>query len=378
LKQKDGQGGFTRKRRALHTWIEDKDCSNAYILWALLECGQPASDLTLELSSIKKAADQSNNMYVVALAANALYLSGDKAAATKLMDRLAAKQQPDGSVNGITSSIVGSGGESLTIEGTSLAVLAWLRDPAYAGNVEKSIRFLADSCKAGRYGSTQATVLALRAIVKYDQMHAHPKAPGKVQVAVDGQVVGDWVSFDQHSQNAIKLADICSKLAPGEHKIELTMKDGSAMPYAVAAKYNALTPASSKQCKVDIAAKLAHTRVQEGASTEANVTVTNNTKDVVPTPIAIVGLPGGLEPRHQQLKELVKKGTIDAYEVRGREVVLYWRTLPADAKVDVPISLIAAVPGTYTGPASRAYLYYTDEDKKWIDGMNVEIAARNN
>jgi uncharacterized protein YfaS (alpha-2-macroglobulin family) len=378
LKQKDGKGGFTRKRRALHTWIEDKDCSNAYILWALLECGQPASDLTMELSSIKSAANESKNMYVVAIAANALYLSGDKAGAKKLMDELAAKQAADGSVNGVTSSIVGSSGESLTVEGTSFAVLAWLRDPAYAGNVEKSIKFLADSCKAGRYGSTQATVLALRAIIKYDAQRAHPKAPGKVQVAVDGKAIGDWVSFDKSSQGAIKLADICSKLTPGEHKIKLTMHDGSAMPYAVAAKYNALTPASSKECKVDIVTRMAQDHMTEGASTEANVTVVNSSKDVVPTPIAIVGLPGGLEPRHAQLKELVKKGLIDAYEVRGREVVLYWRTLAGDAKVDIPLSLIAAVPGTYTGPASRAYLYYTDEDKKWVDGMKVEIAARSN
>ena len=37
LKQRDGKGGFERKRRALHTWIEDKDSSDAYITWALLE-----------------------------------------------------------------------------------------------------------------------------------------------------------------------------------------------------------------------------------------------------------------------------------------------------------------------------------------------------
>jgi len=92
--------------------------------------------------------------------------------------------------------------------------------------------------------------------------------------------------------------------------------------------------------------------------------------------MAIVGLPGGLEPRHDQLKELVKKGKIDAYEVIGREVALYWRTLPGDAKVEVPLSLIAAVPGTYTGPASRAYLYYTDEHKRWVDGVHAEIAPK--
>ena len=376
LKQKDGQGGFTRKRRALHSWIEDKDCSNAYILWALLESGQSAADLKPELDSLKTAAGVSQNYYVVALAANALQLAGNKADAKKLMDRLVTKQKADGSVDGVTSSIVGSGGDSLEVEGTAFATLAWLRDPAYAGSVEKSIKFLADSCKDGRYGSTQATVLALRSIVTYDKQRARPKAPGKVQLYVDGQSVGDWVAFDKSTQGAIKLPDASELLTAGNHKLELKMDGGGPMPYSLAVKYNAITPASASDCKLDLTAKMAQDKVMEGASTEANVTVINKTKDVIPNPVAIIGLPGGLEPRHDQLKELVKKGTIDAYEVLGREVVLYWRTLPGDAKVQVPLSLIAAVPGSYTGPASRAYLYYTDEQKQWVDGLHVEIAAK--
>ncbi|MCY3018977.1 MAG: MG2 domain-containing protein [Planctomycetota bacterium] len=192
LKQRDGKGGFERKRRALHTWIEDKDCSNAYIIWALLESGEKPDSLSAELASLKTAAAQSQNSYVVALAGNALHMAGDKAEAAKLMERLVAKQNKDGAVEGGTATIVGSGGEALTIETTSLAALAWLRDPNFAGAVEKTMKFLADSCKAGRYGSTQSTVLALRAIVTYDKQRARPKAPGKVQVFVDGQGVGGW------------------------------------------------------------------------------------------------------------------------------------------------------------------------------------------
>lgn len=376
LKQKDGKGGFSRKRRSLHTWIEDKDCSNAYITWALLESDQKPAELKAELDSLKTAATASKNSYVVALAASALDLSGEKADARKLMDRLAAKQKSDGSVDGITGSIVGSSGESLEVEGTALATLAWLRDPAYASNVEKSIKYLADSCKGGRYGSTQATVLALRAIVNYDKQRARPKAPGKVQVYVDGQAIGDWVAFTPSTQGSIKLPDLSELLSAGEHKLELRMQGGGAMPYSMAVKYNTITPASDKECKVDIAVKMAQVKVVEGAATEANVTVINKANEVIPNPVAIVGLPGGMEPRHDQLKELVKKGKIDAYEVLGREVVLYWRALPASAKVEVPISLIAAVPGSYTGPASRAYLYYTDEHKHWVDGVKVEIAAK--
>ena len=96
----------------------------------------------------------------------------------------------------------------------------------------------------------------------------------------------------------------------------------------------------------------------------------------LPTAVAIFGVPGGLEVRHDQLKELVKKKTVDAYEVIGRDVVLYWRGMEPRKRIDVPLSLIAAVPGTYTGPASRAYLYYTDEHKTWQSGVKGTIAPR--
>jgi hypothetical protein len=110
--------------------------------------------------------------------------------------------------------------------------------------------------------------------------------------------------------------------------------------------------------------------------TEATVVVINRTGQAVPTPVAIIGVPGGLEVRHDQLKELVKAGKVDAYEVLGREVVLYWRALNAEERVDVSLSLVAAIPGTYTAPASRAYLYYTDEHKHWVEGVKVKVVPK--
>jgi uncharacterized protein YfaS (alpha-2-macroglobulin family) len=127
---------------------------------------------------------------------------------------------------------------------------------------------------------------------------------------------------------------------------------------------------------VKVQVDLKDQQIVEGAVTEANVTITNSAKHATPTPIAIIGIPGGMEVRHDQLKELVKSGRIDAYEVTGREVILYWRQMPAGQRIRLPLSLIAAVPGTYTAPASRAYLYYTDEFKDWAAGSQVTITPR--
>jgi len=148
------------------------------------------------------------------------------------------------------------------------------------------------------------------------------------------------------------------------------------MPFSISIKYNSLLPDSAKEAQVGLQVVLKDSQVQEGSVTEAVVSIANKSDQAIPTPVAIVGIPGGLEVRHDQLKELVKSGKIDAYEVNGREVVLYWRYLKAKDKFDIPLSLVAAIPGSYTGPASRAYLYYTYEFKNWAPGLKVNITHR--
>jgi len=377
LGAKDGKGGFKRERRALHTWIADPDCSNGYITWALLVAGEKPETLAREIECIKKAAAKSENSYVIALGANIAWLSDDAKTAKLLCNTLKDRQDKDGHVTGGKTTIVGSGGTSLKVETTALALLAWLENDAYAGSVEQGIKWLSEICKGGRYGSTQSTVLALRAILAYDEARAKPKAPGSIQLIVDGRKTGSAVAFDEKTEGAIELTDVAELLEPGKHVIELAMTGGSEMPCAVAVEYANEKPDSSEECKVRVAVALSSDKLQEGNVAEANVTVANTAEDeIIPTPIAIVGIPGGLEVRHDQLKELVKSGKIAAYEVLGREVVLYWRELKAEQKVDVPISLVAAIPGTYTGPASRAYLYYTDEHKNWADPVSVTVTPK--
>jgi len=71
--------------------------------------------------------------------------------------------------------------------------------------------------------------------------------------------------------------------------------------------------------------------------------------------------------------ELRDKGLVDFYETRPREVVLYWRDMAPSAKKDVELKLLATTPGTYEGPASSAYLYYTAEDKSWAKPVGLTI-----
>src|SRR6185295_10287457 len=122
--------------------------------WAMLETGEKGNDLSKEIRTVEDAGQKTPNAYVTALAANVAWLGGQKDLARSMMSKLASQQAENGSVTGGTASIVGSGGEALLVETTSLATLAWLREPSFAGNVERSIKYLAEVCQGGRYGST--------------------------------------------------------------------------------------------------------------------------------------------------------------------------------------------------------------------------------
>ena len=375
LSRREGNGGFNRNAKAIDSFGgAPVDTTNAYIVWALIESGEKGLDK--EIAAVKASAVSTEDSYIVALGANILAATGDRAGARQLMDKLVKKQGTAGNVMGAVTSITRSGGDALAIETTALSVLAWMREPAYAAQVQKGLQWIVESNKSGRYGSTQSTVLALRSIVAYDNANARPKAPGRIILSVDGKTVGAPLAFTATNQGALVMPDFTGQLAPGKHAVALKMEDGSSMPFSISVKYNSLLPDSAKEAQVGLQVVLEDSQVQEGSVTEAVVSVANKSDQAIPTPVAIVGIPGGLEVRHDQLKELVKSGKIDAYEVIGREVVLYWRYLKAKDTFDVPLSLVAAIPGSYTGPASRAYLYYTDEFKNWAPGLKVNITRR--
>ncbi|MFK7996493.1 MAG: MG2 domain-containing protein [Granulosicoccus sp.] len=377
LNRRDGNGSFKRNERALDSFGRAPAATtDAYIVWALLESGQHPDSLSSEIAQIKDQAFRGDDSYIDALAANILYLSGDNESAEILARKLVVASHETGSVDGATTSITGSGGDALTIETTSLALLAWLRDDEqWAAQVEKSMQWLFERSKAGRFGSTQSTVLALKAINTYDAARAVPKHPGAVQLFINGEAFGHPVAFTKHSKGAIELPDFAHAVTPGQHNIELRMTAGSKMPFSVEIKYNTSLPSNAKLRPTQLTTELSHTSITEGEPLELRATIRSLTENV-PTPIAIIGIPAGLELRHEQLKELVSNDSISAYEVRQSELVLYWRALKASETRQLSIALTAEIPGDYTAPASRIYPYYTDEQKHWEAGHAIEVVAR--
>lgn len=121
---------------------------------------------------------------------------------------------------------------------------------------------------------------------------------------------------------------------------------------------------------------LSRTRLPVGEPLECTVTPSNASAGELRSPLAVIPLPGGVEPDPEQLRGLARDGRIAFSEVRGGAVVLYFATFAANETRVVPLALVATVPGTYSGPAARAYGYYHDERKWWCAPLTVEIDVR--
>jgi hypothetical protein len=307
---------------------------------------------------------QGNDMYVTALAANILLNRGDTSRSLPILEKLATALAASGdhAPESSVPSITGSTGCNLVMETTSLAILALVRaPPRFAPQLEAAFEWLMSQCKNGRFGATQATILALKAIIAVDE--ARPQVslqPGEVSLSFAGTCTS--VALDTSKTTAMSMSpDVALDSA---HDIVLHMSGGFAVPYSISVSYVTDQPADSLGCLVTMSQQLSSGSVREGETVDLNVLVKNRSTDGVAMTVAIIGLPGGLEARADQLRELVKESRLDCYELRSREVILYWRGLAPGAEKPLSLSLLAAVPGQYTGPASRVYLYYADDAKE--------------
>jgi hypothetical protein len=385
LSRRDGKGGFMQNSRNLHSWGASKEVVNAYIVWALAESDPDDAerlDLRTEIAALKRQAlDETSaagkDAYFVALVANVMLLRGDREAAHRLLDRLQEKHTKDGVVDGAVTSITRSGGRDLQIETTALALLGWLRanDPKYAPTVKAATRWVSRQRGGyGGFGSTQSTIMALKALTLHAKKNAHPPEPGTLRVLVGGKEAAAR-GFTEQDVEVTGLDVPAEAFGPGANEVEVVTDAKQAYPFALAYTYTTLTPVSAEKCAVAIGTKLARGTAAEGETVPLAVTLENRRQEGQGMAVVVIGLPAGMKvPTDlKQLTDLREKGQVSYFETRGRELVLYWRELAPGQKVALSIDLVCDVPGVYRGPASRGYLYYDADHKHWVEPLAVTI-----
>ncbi len=266
--RRDGQGGFRRNPRHLHVWSVEQPIVNAYVLWALTEAdvaaGQPhraTSELAMELDQLNRVARDSSDPYLVALSAAALMNVKRSDDGEFLLQKLAGMQNQDGSLQGKTT-VVSSGGLSLKMETTALAALAWVKSPQYVPQAQAAAKWIASNrMGTAGFGSTQATVLALKALIAMAG-HSQSQAGGRLLVQLDGKVIGQAKLPQQPSSGStVEITGLGGQLEAlgenvGEVEIELVASQAKNLSYTIDVACHAITPKSDDACPVKLTVEL--------------------------------------------------------------------------------------------------------------------------
>lgn len=374
MSRRDGTGMFNINSRYLHSWGAPREVVSAYILWGLTETRQSQVLLQLsnELAWAENAARSSQDPYLLALCAASLGNAERFDAADAILDRLGPLAQSDGSFDGATT-VTESRGDARRIETTALVTLAYQKRPAFAVKAMKLVEWLRTQRSGrGHFSSTQATVLALKTMLS---VPAPVTQRGSQAPAVVLQQDGLELARLNLSDSPTPELDVpTSVLRPGANPLTVMNLSGSPVAYSFDINLYTDKPASDDRSPLRLTTALSSTTAQAGQVVTLAATLKNTADRGQPMTVVSLGLPAGLEARTSQLDELKDKGVIDYYELTPRSVICYWRTLEAKQQIDLKLDLTAEIPGHFTGPASKAWLYYTAEQKQWADGLVVDIS----
>lgn len=95
------------------------------------------------------------------------------------------------------------------LETTSLAVVNWLNQSpsTFSSNIDLGVGFILDSIKkGGRFGSTQSTVLCLKALVRYTQIYKGIQGSGNFVLYVNEKKIKS-LAFDEKSDFSMSKLD---------------------------------------------------------------------------------------------------------------------------------------------------------------------------
>jgi TonB-dependent SusC/RagA subfamily outer membrane receptor len=360
LGRRDGAGSFKLATGGYDRFASvPNKIANIYIVYALTQAGI-GSEIKPEYNFALKKAMESNDGYLLsmmALAASNMNMEKDY---QELMNKLTANYSKFNLSS--ETSVVNSRDASLRVEALSLYAMALCRQkkPDLVSITEIISKILGEKSYYG-YGSTQATVLALNAVVTFS------KLAGKI--SKDTKI--DFVLNDHNqSENTFMNTDF----RDGKNLFAVHYTDESnKIPFNFEVAYQTYTPPNSEKADLELETKLSSQKAKTGETVRMDIAVKNIKSILQPMAIAKIGIPAGLSLQPWQLKEIAEKNEVAYYEIFDNYLVFYWMGFAKNETKHIALDLKVEIPGSYKAKASNVYLYYTPEYKHWADGTTVEI-----
>lgn len=303
-------------------------------------------------------------MKTLALCAHALLTDKNDPLLPGLFETFEARKQVDGDRvwwTGEAPTVTYSRGQGADVELTGLLAQAYMRYGAYPVTIEKALNYLAGSKDgSGNFGSTQATVQALKAF-SMAAGGASTHADATVQVSLNDSDPRTLLITDENS-DILFLEDLQEHTVVGENRAVITFDGEGSSLYQIVGRYylpwETLPEPGEELISIDVAYD--KTELAANDTVVCQVRLANNRPGKAKMVVADIGIPPGFSVVTGALDSLVGD-VIQKYQVAGRQLILYLAELDHNEPIEIQYPLIAKFPIRAKTPESVVYEYYNPE-----------------
>jgi len=272
-------------------------------------------------------------------------------------------------------------GASASVETTGLAVQALLKSGSASGTASKALSYIASKKDAsGTWGTTQATIMALRALLLSTEKGA-ADVRGTLEITLNGKPMEKLVLTPENNDllHQFVFKGIDSKAA---NTVAIRFDGKGGLAYQVVGRY--FIPWDQKPAKEALSIDVAYdrTRLAQDDVATATATVRNNLTKVANMVMVDLGIPPGFDLLSEDLQSFQEKtagqkgNRLEKFTLTSTQAILYFDSLAPTSTVKVNFRLRAKYPIRAKTLQSRVYEYYDPEVNAIARPIQMEISKR--
>jgi len=356
----------------------------AYIAWSLGNTGYQGTAVERAKQFVEKHMSSKIDTYTLAVVANfASDYGKDRQFTRQAMQLLldARTEKGEQAWWSADETAVYATGESASVETTGLAVQALLKWGEASGTARKAMSYIAAKKDAGgTWGTTQATIMALRALLLATEKGA-ADVRGTLLVLLNGKPAEKLVLTPENNDllHQFVFKDIDSQ---SSNRIEVQFEGKGGLAYQVVGSY--FLPWDQKPAGEPLSIDVAYDRMrlaQDDIAT-AIATIRNNLNKTANMVMVDLGIPPGFDllsedlQAYQEKSAGLKSGHLSKFSLTATQAILYFDSFSAGDTVTVKFRLRAKYPIRARTFKSRVYEYYDPEVSSIARPVQLEVHKR--
>jgi hypothetical protein len=356
----------------------------AYIAWALANTGYQGPAVEKAREFVERQMGGKMDSYTLAVVANfAVEYGKDRQFTARAMQLLLDARTEKDEQAWWTAEETGvyGRGASAGVETTGLAAQALIKWGGASATASKALGYLASKKDAaGTWGTTQATIMALRAILLSTEKGASD-VRGTVEVSLNGKRV-ETLTLTADNNDLLHQFALQGVDSKGGNAVELRFTGKGGLAYQVVGRH--FVPWEEKQASEPLAISVNYdrTRLAQDDIATATATVKNNLNKAANMVMVDLGIPPGFDLLSEDLQAFQEKtagkkgGRLEKFSLTATQAILYFDSIGAGDTLTVRFRLRAKYPVRARTFQSRVYEYYDPEVNSVARPVQLEVRKR--